>query len=495
MFLSSTRRAPRRPLLGLLTAGALTAGLLGAAGAPAAFAAPASTTKAPATCPADGVFPDITTGPGNLVLDTGVAVYVGGNYVAHPAAAESEGLLVVAGDATFSSGQFNVGTVGGGSGVTPAGGAAMLVVGKDLTLESGPVQVGFGTDPGGAVVVGGKIVGKNHLETNGTGDASVSAEVTEGVGSAKALAPYAALGSSLGSISQDLARTPVNGRTQIEGNAVSFVGDGTRSTQVFSVSAAQLNSIREVRYSGLAAGTPVVINVSGDGVDFSPNYQALNARRVDDVATSASIGTFAGRVLWNFSEATSVTLGTADQFVGSVLVPSASSTVEIKTSTNGRLYVGGDLSFAGAAGPAGLEHHSYPWIGSGAFGCTLTVPPTTGTDGGEQEPSDPTDEPGSTDEPSVEPGEPGEGSLVPTPTATTPAPLDETTPVADPVTPAPGAANPVQDEDVPGAAATEDGGLAATGAQTAVIVLIAVALLAGGTWLVLLARRRAAASR
>lgn len=118
-------------------------------------------------------------------------------------------------------------------------GAAMLVVGKDLTLESGPVQVGFGTDPGGAVVVGGKIVGKNHLETNGTGDASVSAEVTEGVGSAKALAPYAALGSSLGSISQDLARTPVNGRTQIEGNAVSFVGDGTRSTQVFSVSAAQ----------------------------------------------------------------------------------------------------------------------------------------------------------------------------------------------------------------------------------------------------------------
>ncbi|MFJ6484496.1 hypothetical protein ACIQK6_30850 [Streptomyces sp. NPDC091682] len=86
--------------------GAMTLGLvLGLTAAPCtAFAAPL-TPLTPATgqspsCPAPGKEPGI--GPNPLFTDSNVALYAGGDYTADGGTAETEGLVVVRGNATFA---------------------------------------------------------------------------------------------------------------------------------------------------------------------------------------------------------------------------------------------------------------------------------------------------------------------------------------------------------------------------------------------------------
>ncbi|MEF3402208.1 choice-of-anchor A family protein [Agromyces sp. CCNWLW203] len=363
---TSARQRARLPLrstfaalaaTGLAVAGAVAVGAAPAAAAPAAPAAPAAAAASPVPfCPPPGEMPGI----GNLppaYTDSNVAVFAGGDYRAIGSSAESEGLLLVQGNAVFdkvNGGVFNVGTVGVGSGIVPPGGSTMLAVGGDLTVGSTTsVHVGANLDGGGAVAVGGSATGS--VDTNG-------AALTSDLGRAAAMAPNEDFQSVVDATSATLGASAATGTTEIAFGRVTFTGTPGDAMQVFEVDGAALATTFEVFFEAIPADVPILINVTGADVSFAPNYFSLNGERVD-AFSSPNFGNAASRILWNVADATSLLIGGSSQFMGSVLAPTA--TTDVTASTNGRVHVGGDLSYSGA----GNEHHNYPWTGGGSLGC------------------------------------------------------------------------------------------------------------------------------
>ena len=271
-------------------------------------------------------------------------------------------MLLVRGDATFDKdpdGLFNVGTVGVGSQITPDPGALMLAVGGDLTIVgTNTVQVGAGLTPGGAVQVGGALTAPaGQPETEG-------APVTTGMGQAAAMSPFADFQDVITETSASLGTATATGTATRDGGRVTFTStDPSNVTlQAFTIDAADLDGASEFFFAGIPADAPVVINVVGGPVAVSANYVDYNGVRADDLS-SAALGEAASRILWNFVDADQVDITGSGQFIGSILAPAASST--ITSSTNGRVYVGNDLTTAGS----GNEQHNYPWIGPGPFDC------------------------------------------------------------------------------------------------------------------------------
>lgn len=323
-------------------------------------AAPASAAEPLPLCPPDGGMPPI----GNLptYTDANVAVYAGGDYLATGGAAESEGLLLVRGDATFdkdAGGIFNVGAVGVGSGIVPPGGGLMLAVGGDLdVVDPTRIDVGANVDGGGAVNVGGTGSpaggGAGQVETNG-------ADYRTGLGREAAMDRYADFQDVIGNASADLAGRPANGATEVVGNRVTFTGGGS-GMQVFEIGAAALSATSEVFFASIPDDAPILVNVVGGPVSFAPTYFDLDGERVDDFA-SPNFGNAASQIMWHIADATTLTIGGSSQVMGSFLAPAADATVT--ASTNGRLHVGGDLTTSGV----GNEQHNYPWNGGGPFDC------------------------------------------------------------------------------------------------------------------------------
>lgn len=316
-------------------------------------------------CP-DGDFPDIGPTP-PLFTDRNVTVYAGGDYHATASAAESEGLLVVAGDAMIDhQGNFSVGSVGAGSQITPPDGAVMLAVGGGLEIADGAsVTVGSTLPSGGAVNVGESVTGGGTLSTAGT-TPGADAPVTEDMGAA-AVAEWADFATTISDASAEIAGWPAVPGV-LAGNRVTFTGSGTADPQVFTIDAAELSGLTEVVLAGIPDGAAVAIDVVGDGpVDFTPNYWEGNGTPSINGLATPGFGGWAARILWNFETVTDLSLGTADQFLGTILAPAADAT--IATSTNGRVLVGGNLTFGDPGVQGGLEMHSYPWIGPGPFDC------------------------------------------------------------------------------------------------------------------------------
>ncbi|KZM78877.1 DUF5979 domain-containing protein [Cellulosimicrobium sp. I38E] len=316
-------------------------------------------------CPDPGDMPNI----GNLpaFTDSNVTVYTGGDYRATASAAESEGLLVVGGDAVVDApGNFSVGAVGAGSQITPPDGAVMFAVGEGLDIAAGTsVTVGSTLPSGGAVNVGGTVTGAGSLSTAGTVP-GVEAPVTEGMGPG-ALAEWSDFGSVIADASSTIAGWPATTGV-VSGNRVVFTGTGTDDPQVFSIDATELDGVTEVEFAAIPEGAAIAINVTGDApVDFSPNFWVGNG--VNQInAFGPQFGNWASRILWNFESTPELALGRADQFLGTILAPAADAT--ITTSTNGRVLVGGNLTFGDPSVTGGLEMHNYPWIGPGPFDCT-----------------------------------------------------------------------------------------------------------------------------
>ncbi|MFB9310893.1 choice-of-anchor A domain-containing protein [Agromyces hippuratus] len=343
-----------RSILGATTATALA--LAGAVTLAAAPAAAAPTAAAPVPfCPPAGEMPGIGNVP--AYTDSNVAVFAGGDYLATGSSAESEGLLLVQGDAVFdktNGGVFNVGAVGVGSGIVPPGGSTMLAVGGDLTVApTTSVHVGANVDGGGAVAAGGAATGAFDL---------YGATLTVDLGRAAAMAPNEDFQSVVDDTSTTLGALPATGTTSIAFGRVTFTGTPGDAMQVFDVDGADLASTFEVFFEAIPADVPILINVTGDTMLFAPNYFGLNGERVD-AFSSPNFGNAASRILWNFPAASSVALLGSSQFMGSVLAPNAS--IEVTASTNGRMHVGGDLTYSGV----GNEHHNYPWSGGGSLGC------------------------------------------------------------------------------------------------------------------------------
>ncbi|MFJ4340040.1 choice-of-anchor A family protein [Streptomyces sp. NPDC088915] len=477
--MSNTGRARTR--LSSAVAVGLVLGLTTAGNALAAPFAPAPAPGAARTCPAPGAEPGIGHEP--RFLDANVALYAGGDYTADGATAEAEGLLVVGGSATFakaSGGTFNVGRVGAGSGILPDSGAVMLSVGGDLTIAEGTrVDVGHGLTAGprygGAVRVGGKIDEKGDLETNGGSRSS-------GLGARGALTPYDTFGDTLRGESTSLGALKPTGTSVRSGDTVTFEGGGSGSPQVFEISAEKLDGASSFDFRSIPEDAPVVVNVTGGRpVGISPLSVGFNGDRVDAYA-SAHFGEAASRILYNFEASPSIALGGGGNFMGSILAPKASA--DLTASTNGRVYVGGDLRTHGS----GNETHNYPWNGSSTFGCKPTP-----------------DSPGTT--PAPTPTRPGTEPSGPAP-STTPPTGGGATP-GTPETTAPGtsepSAPPTEDASAPAAPGTAtpspsatdhgDGSLATTGAQFTPYAVAAGVLAAAGAGILVLTRRRRAPGR
>ncbi|MFF2620917.1 choice-of-anchor A family protein [Oerskovia jenensis] len=356
-------RSSRRRLVASTSVLALSAALALGAAAVGPFVAPAAAAQLP-TCP-DGD-DDGTVGP-PLFTDNAVAVYVGGDFTANENAAESEGLLVVHGNASFErNGIFNVGIVGAGSGSAPTPGSTMLAVGQDLTIgPSSAVDVGAGATGGGAVHVGGIIDDDSRLLTNGAG-------AVENMGEAAALAPYDpdVFPQEMIDVSGELAGFTANGATAASGGTVIFTAgpdDPAHSgLQVFTIDAASLNGATALQFNGIPDGDSIVVNVTGGPVDFSPQDFTADGVRVDAFGFPG-FSAFASSLMWNFTGDTDVSIGQNGQFMGSIMGPGIDLTAT--TSTNGRILVGGDYTMGGA----GTEHHNYPW--NYAFPCDDDVPP------------------------------------------------------------------------------------------------------------------------
>ncbi|NEE49665.1 choice-of-anchor A family protein, partial [Streptomyces sp. SID8455] len=70
------------------------------------------------------------------------------------------------------------------------------------------------------------------------------------------------------------------------------------------------------------------------------------------------------RLLWNFPDATDLTLTGPAQFQGSVLVGQPASTTTLSMSgTNGRFYTAGSLTHTSSGRSGGQEIHAYPFDG------------------------------------------------------------------------------------------------------------------------------------
>ena len=197
---------------------------------------------------------------------------------------------------------------------------------------------------------------------------------------------------------------------------ITFTGDGTSAMQVFNIDATQLssNDYRGVdfNFTNIPDNASVVVNVSGGNVDFHTGWRFWwNGLEIGDgyskAATPArknAYPTAAQKIMWNFKDATQVTIrggvateGAGDRketkddpaaaMLGSILVPRGN--FEDHVTTNGRVYVGGDFSMynptaipyvnnnggweGGTASVINMdqERHNLPWNGTFNSSCAV----------------------------------------------------------------------------------------------------------------------------
>jgi choice-of-anchor A domain-containing protein len=372
-LLPARPRAGLRKLVAVATVGAFAA--FGAA--TPALSAPLHTPKPITDTCEEGSLPGVGN-PTSPITDENVSVFVGGNY--RSTNAESEGLLVVLGDAWNQSGLLNVGTVGVGSGILPESGSVMLAVGGDLIIDT-EIQVAhpIGGVTWGKVQVGGEIKGshKTHIST---GSHPHAAEIQEGIGKDAAVGEWLHLTDLITSESQRLGKiVPSQVITQWTSPYQIDLPSGNEVKAV-EINASALNQLSgsAVHFLGDAAVTgPLVINVIDDtngvlNIDFSSFFS--NSKNVD--FTDPEFPHLASKLLWNIdSSFKDITIGGkgkgGNQFFGTVLSASGTAVVTLESATNGRIWVNGDLNTLNG----GNEQHAYPWIGGGVFDCTPTPGP------------------------------------------------------------------------------------------------------------------------
>lgn len=306
---------------------------------------------------------------GNLInpphqeTDPDVGTYIAGDLLISTGASEMEGTFVIGENATFNSGAyFNVGTVGAGSQYVPAYGSDMLTVGGDLTIPSAfDVEVGNLAGPlGGNVVVGGSVSPADEAQLTLNGGT-----LTQGGGSG-VITPYAPVAALYSALSTEFSGLADTGTVTSDPGNVYFTSTTSDTRQVFTVSGSDLGSLastKTINLINIPVDAVIIINVTGTTAVLSTNVFILNGLTINPMAAEPNrdFSHLTQSMLWNFADATSVTLGRQDQLLGSVLVPTAGSTTQLLTSTNGRLYINGDLTLGGGTTETGLEIHNYPF--------------------------------------------------------------------------------------------------------------------------------------
>lgn len=412
----------RKRLGAACAAALLSSTTLAVAVAPGALAAAQST-----SCPPRDGMPGIVNEPG--FTDNNVALFAGGDYTVTDSAAEAEGLVVVKGNARFHKvpdGIFNIGRVGAGSGIIPTPGETMLAIGGGMLVDAGTtVDVGHGLTQGpkygGAVHIGGVLDERGTLTTNG-------GEVATELGAGQALSPFATFDQTMIKESADLVALTPTGKAVNNNGTITFTSTSPShgNVQVFTLTTADLKDASVFIFDkSIPAEASIAVNVTGkDAVSIDPLAVGYKGEQAD-LYSSKYFGEASSRILYNFTQAPSLTLGGGGNFLGSILAPEASA--DLTASTNGRLYIGHDITTHGT----GNESHNYPWTGAPAFDCTPetpatpTTPPTTpSTPMVPLEPATPTTPPGTPWTP-----------LTPATAGTPSVPLQPVTPATAPATP------------------------------------------------------------
>jgi large repetitive protein len=325
--------------------------------------------------PVDTRYGNLTTLAGHSIdpTETEVGAYIGNDFTALTGAQETEGIFVVGNDANYFTHTYsNIGVVGIGSLVTPTAGSDVLVAGNNINIgeNTAPATtIDVSTGSSGDIVAGGTVsVGAlDTLSFNGGGGQSTGVPAP--------LAAYSSIPTYYTTMSTFYAGLANTGTFTQDANNATFDGDGTSAVQVFTANGAQLGAVgasKKISFTNIPADAIVIVNVSGAAAALSTQeLVALNGVDLDwNEATASNLdwADFTQSLMWNFPSATDVTFGDASQIPGSINAPLAD--VTLLASTNGRVYVGGDLTFGGST-QTGLEMHNY---GFRAFDCSTTNP-------------------------------------------------------------------------------------------------------------------------
>ncbi len=227
---------------------------------------------------------------------------------------EVEGRTFVGGNLTGNSSNYQIAALPASSYTGPG----LVVVGdvnggiKNLNNGSGAIvggSVSSGFNLNGAtqtVQVGGSIantnVNSNIVQSNlgTTNPAFVSNLQQDG----------SLMSTSMTGLSYQLSQQTANSTLAISGNRGTFNAQPNASgVAVISITAANLNSIGEIQFNTNGADT-VIVNVSGSTINLNDNF----------LGGTANLGQ---HVIWNFADATDLTLTTA--WGGSVLAPKAAA--------------------------------------------------------------------------------------------------------------------------------------------------------------------------
>ena len=214
----------------------------------------------------------------------------------------------------------------------------------------------------------------------------------------------------------DDTSTTVDGNNNVKNNEklITFNGDGVSAMQVFNIEGTDLSSAGyrgvDFKFVNIPDEASVVINVDGSDIDFHTGWRFWwgdaeigdGFSRAADADVSKLYSSAAQKIMWNFKDATNVTIrggvaneGTSDNklttddpaaaMLGSILVPKGS--FESHVSTNGRVYVGQDFMMynptaikyvkydAGWEGQTASvlnmdqERHNLPWNGQMIANC------------------------------------------------------------------------------------------------------------------------------
>ncbi|MFI2466944.1 choice-of-anchor A family protein [Streptomyces globisporus] len=359
-------------------------------------------------------------------FDSNINVFVGGDFLVREAAAEAEGKVVTLGEFDMNKREgvsqiYNVGIAGVGSRVPPPDGSDYLTTGGDITIADGQRLLAEEGEHSGRVAYAGDLTGTVNPTTAPRFDED-------------AAAPYTQLRPQLTEASQCYAydgdeHREATGTWQQVGDLMTFTGDGTSAIQIFDVDAdleSETGGNTGFVFNGIPEGATVLVNVYG---------------------STRSVATFMGsfpneglreNLLWNFPDATALSLTGPAQFEGSILVGQpASSTVLSMSGTNGRFYTAGSLTHTSQGQSGGQEIHAYPFDGD-LPSCAPEPTPT---------PTDPTPTP---TDPTPTPTDPTPTPTDPTPTPTdpTPTPTDPTPSPTDP-TPSPTDPTPTPTDPTP----------------------------------------------
>lgn len=229
-------------------------------------------------------------------------------------------------------------------------------------------------------------------------------------------------------------------------------------TNVFEIAAEDLARLGEISFpdGGPSPDTPLLVNVTGETyTGTTPNLAGLSSAN-------------APYILWNFPEATSVTVTGGDSIEGTLYAPNALLNWQITQNIEGNVIAAEFIHGMPATGPGGTprEVHGFPFAAElscierpGPGPTTTTAPPTTTT------------------------APPTTTTATPTTTPPTTAPPTTTIPVPTTVAPTTSA----------GPAGTGSGRLPSTGWDPSGVIWAGLLALAGAAALVVGYRRPAAA--